>query len=89
MLKSLPLITSILLSTFLVACSTPLTSHQNTTSEHRKILVVMTNHSEYPTRSDSTGLWLTELTHFTDIVEGSGYETVFTSPEGSKVNTVS
>ena len=29
-----------------------------------KILVVMTNHSAYPTRSDKTGLWLTELTHF-------------------------
>ena len=24
----------------------------------------MTNHSAYPSRSDKTGLWLTELTHF-------------------------
>ncbi|MCG8317018.1 MAG: type 1 glutamine amidotransferase domain-containing protein [Pseudomonadales bacterium] len=52
---------------------------------HGKILVVMTNHSEYPTRSDTTGLWLTELTHFIDVVQKAGYETVFTSPKGGKV----
>lgn len=54
-------------------------------SQAGKILVVMTNHYEYPTRHDTTVLWLTELTHFTDIVEAEGYETVFTSPKGGKV----
>ena len=51
----------------------------------RKILVVMTNHAEYPTRHDTTGLWLTELTHFNEMVEAEGYETVFTSPKGGNV----
>jgi len=51
----------------------------------RQILIVMTNHSTYPSRSDTTGLWLTELTHFTDIVEAAGHKTVFASPHGGKV----
>ena len=50
-----------------------------------RILVVMTNHDRYPSRTDTTGLWLTELTHFTDTVEAAGYTTVFTSPKGGKV----
>lgn len=50
-----------------------------------QILIIMTNHSSYPSRSDSTGLWLTELTHFLDIVEAEGYTTVFASPKGGKV----
>lgn len=50
----------------------------------RQILVIVTNHSSYPSRSDKTGLWLTELTHFTDIVEAAGYSTVFASPQGGK-----
>jgi len=53
--------------------------------EKGRILVVMTNHERYPSRSDTTGLWLTELTHFTDTVEAAGYTTVFTSPKGGKV----
>ena len=53
--------------------------------EKGKILVVMTNHERYPSRSDTTGLWLTELTHFMDTVEAAGYTTVFTSPKGGKV----
>lgn len=51
----------------------------------RQILVVMTNHARYPSRTDTTGLWLTELTHFTDVVEAAGYTPVFTSPKGGKV----
>lgn len=42
-----------------------------------KILVVMTNHSAYPTRSDKTGLWLTELTHFYDVAKAAGYDMGF------------
>lgn len=50
-----------------------------------KILVVMTNHSAYPTRSDHTGLWLTELTHFYDVAQTAGYEMDFVSPQGGAV----
>lgn len=70
---------------FLAACSTAPISADPVDTENRQILVVMTNHSEYPTRSDSTGLWLTELTHFTDVVEEAGFSTVFTSPKGGQV----
>lgn len=50
-----------------------------------KILVVMTNHSAYPSRSDKTGLWLTELTHFYDVASAAGYEMDFVSPLGGQV----
>ncbi|SNS63814.1 Putative intracellular protease/amidase [Pseudomonas segetis] len=53
--------------------------------EDRQILVIMTNHASYPSRADTTGLWLTELTHFTDVVEAAGYTTVFASPKGGAV----
>ncbi|BCQ62692.1 hypothetical protein PBOI14_44420 [Pseudomonas sp. Boi14] len=54
-------------------------------SREHQILVIMTNHASYPSRSDTTGLWLTELTHFTDVVEAAGYTTVFASPKGGAV----
>jgi putative intracellular protease/amidase len=54
-------------------------------AKERQILVIMTNHASYPSRSDTTGLWLTELTHFTDVVEAAGYTTVFASPKGGAV----
>lgn len=71
-----------------VLCSVSATSLQAATPgqpDGRQILVVMTNHSSYPSRPDSTGLWLTELTHFTDLVEAAGHTTVFASPLGGKV----
>lgn len=77
-----PFIAFTALLSALLASSLAIASEE---AQARKILVVMTNHSEYPTRHDTTGLWLTELTHFTDIVEAEGYETVFTSPKGGKV----
>ncbi|WP_130802811.1 type 1 glutamine amidotransferase domain-containing protein [Acinetobacter ihumii] len=58
---------------------------QSTHAPKAKILVVMTNHSAYPSRSDTTGLWLTELTHFYDIAIASGYEIDFVSPNGGSV----
>lgn len=81
MSKLTKLFTFIFMFSTLIACS----SLQSASSDKGQILVIMTNHSEYPTRSDSTGLWWTELTHFTDIVEAAGYKTVFTSPQGGKV----
>lgn len=50
-----------------------------------KIAVVMTNHWEYPDRSDTTGLWLTELTHFYDIARNADYDMDFVSPNGGAV----
>jgi hypothetical protein len=35
----------------------------------------MTNHSAYPSRTDTTGLWLTELTHVLDMLEAGGVRT--------------
>lgn len=58
---------------------------QNLTKANGKILVVMTNHSAYPSRSDKTGLWLTELTHFYDVALAAGYEMDFVSPLGGQV----
>ncbi|MDV2080639.1 type 1 glutamine amidotransferase domain-containing protein [Marinobacter xestospongiae] len=75
----------------LVMISAPALSAANDTPEVAgsghlgKILVIMTNHSEYPSRDDSTGLWLTELTHFTEVVEAVGYQTVFASPKGGPI----
>ncbi|WP_431825167.1 type 1 glutamine amidotransferase domain-containing protein [Burkholderia sp. F1] len=50
-----------------------------------KILVVMTNHAKYPSRSDTTGLWFTELTHFYDVAQAAGLQMDFASPEGGEV----
>lgn len=58
---------------------------QSPAKAHGKILVVMTNHSAYPSRSDKTGLWLTELTHFYDVALAAGYEMDFVSPLGGEV----
>jgi putative intracellular protease/amidase len=33
-----------------------------------KVLIVCTNHATYPTKSSKTGLWLSELTHFYDVM---------------------
>lgn len=58
---------------------------QSPAKANGKILVVMTNHSAYPSRSDKTGLWLTELTHFYDIALAAGYDMDFVSPLGGQV----
>ena len=47
-----------------------------------KILIIVTNHSKYPHRTDSTGLWVTELTHFYDVMKAAGFEMDFASPLG-------
>ncbi|MDN2676247.1 type 1 glutamine amidotransferase domain-containing protein [Janthinobacterium sp. SUN033] len=50
-----------------------------------KVLIVMTNHSRYPSRNDHTGLWLTELTHVYDVLKEAGYGIDFVSPSGGVV----
>lgn len=63
----------------------PYERNKTMVSTSKKILIVLTNHSEYPNRNDATGLWLTELTHFLEKAEQAGFETTFTSPLGGKV----
>lgn len=58
---------------------------QSSAKANGKILVVMTNHSAYPSRLDKTGLWLTELTHFYDVALAAGYDMDFVSPLGGQV----
>jgi putative intracellular protease/amidase len=50
-----------------------------------RVLVVMTNHAQYPNRPDTTGLWLTELTHFYEVFHQAGIEMDFASPKGGNV----
>lgn len=82
MLKSS--VTAILMASA-VATAHAEVSSQTIVSNTPKILVVLTNHDQYPSRHDKTGLWLTELTHFTDVVEAAGYQTVWVSPKGGAV----
>lgn len=42
----------------------------------------MTNHEDYPSREDKTGLWLTELTHFYDLIIEAGFGVDIASPVG-------
>jgi putative intracellular protease/amidase len=50
----------------------------------KRILIVVTNHADYPTRRDKTGLWVTELTHFYDVMHAAGFEMDIASPHGGK-----
>lgn len=68
-----------------VAHATESDNAQRLAKANGKILVVMTNHSAYPSRSDKTGLWLTELTHFYDVALAAGYDMDFVSPLGGQV----
>jgi len=68
-----------------VAHAAELDKTQSLSKANGKILVVMTNHSAYPSRSDKTGLWLTELTHFYDVALAAGYDMDFVSPLGGQV----
>ncbi|AMX19554.1 chaperone protein HchA [Acinetobacter pittii] len=68
-----------------VAHATESDKAQSLAKANGKILVVMTNHSAYPSRSDKTGLWLTELTHFYDVALAAGYDMDFVSPLDGQV----
>ncbi len=82
--RCLSIIFAILLSTNVVYAAGS-DKAQSLAKTNGKILVVMTNHSAYPSRSDKTGLWLTELTHFYDVALAAGYEMDFVSPLGGEV----
>ncbi|MBY8259274.1 type 1 glutamine amidotransferase domain-containing protein [Vibrio fluvialis] len=79
------LLGTVLLVATLMGCTImndrKLTENIDTT---RKILIIVTNHGDYPTREDKTGLWLTELTHFYDVVKSAGFDVEIASPEGGE-----
>lgn len=50
----------------------------------KRVLIVVTNHADYPSRDDKTGLWLTELTHFWDVLQEAGITMDIASPAGGK-----
>lgn len=54
-------------------------------TQTKKILILVTNQDEFKNVGYRTGLWLSELTHFLDVVEEVGYTTDIASPEGGKV----
>jgi putative intracellular protease/amidase len=51
----------------------------------QRALAVLTNHRDYSTKSHKTGLWLSELTHFCEIIERKGITIDFMSPKGGVV----
>lgn len=50
-----------------------------------RILVIVTNVSEYEKVGYRTGLWLGEMTHFGDVVEKAGYRMDIASPSGGDI----
>ncbi|CAG5087771.1 type 1 glutamine amidotransferase domain-containing protein [Parvicella tangerina] len=53
--------------------------------EKKKILAVATNSNNALNKEKTTGLWLSELTHFIDVVMKAGYEVDIASPSGGKI----
>jgi putative intracellular protease/amidase len=51
----------------------------------QRALAVLTNHCDYPTKAHKTGLWLSELTHFCEIIARKGINIDFMSPKGGAV----
>ena len=50
-----------------------------------KVLIVCTNHDIYPTKTGKTGLWLSELTHFYDVMVKRKVLVDIVSPNGGKI----
>lgn len=50
-----------------------------------RILIIVTNVSEYEKVGFRTGLWLGELTHFWDVAEKAGYQMDLASPSGGYI----
>lgn len=49
-----------------------------------KIAVVVTNQDHYDGHERPTGLWLSELVHFWDVLEPAGFELELISPKGGR-----
>ncbi|WP_149240254.1 type 1 glutamine amidotransferase domain-containing protein [Dyadobacter sp. 32] len=50
-----------------------------------KALIICTNHDTYPNKSGKTGLWLSELTHFYDVMNKRKVLIDIVSPLGGKI----
>ncbi|GAB3723809.1 type 1 glutamine amidotransferase domain-containing protein [Spirosoma lituiforme] len=50
-----------------------------------RVLIVCTNHTDYPTKLHKTGLWLSEATHFYDELAGRNLPYDIASPNGGPV----
>jgi putative intracellular protease/amidase len=50
-----------------------------------KVLIVCTNHEAYPTKTTKTGVWLSELTHFYDVMAKRRIILDFVCPKGGNV----
>jgi putative intracellular protease/amidase len=50
----------------------------------KKILIVLTNHDTLGDSGKPTGYWLSEVSHFYDVVASAGYEVDFVTPRGGK-----
>jgi putative intracellular protease/amidase len=50
----------------------------------KKILIVLTNHDTLGDSGKPTGYWLSEVSHFYDVVTRAGYEVDFVTPSGGK-----
>ncbi|GAB2593894.1 type 1 glutamine amidotransferase domain-containing protein [Spirosoma areae] len=50
-----------------------------------RVLIVCTNHTDYPTKSHKTGLWLSEATHFYDELADRKLPYDIASPKGGPV----
>jgi putative intracellular protease/amidase len=50
----------------------------------KKILMVVTNHGTLGDSGKPTGYWLSEVTHFYEVVARAGYDVDFVSPRGGK-----
>ena len=51
----------------------------------KRILMVVTNSEDFEKVGWRTGLWLSELTHFSDVAEEAGYALDIASPSGGKI----
>lgn len=53
----------------------------------KKALIVVTNHTVFgDPKTQPTGLWLSELTHFYDVFEEAGVKMDIVSPKGGKIS---
>ena len=52
------------------------------TLEGKKVLIVISSHAKYEGHEESTGYWLSEVTHFYHVMARHGIPAVIASPEG-------
>lgn len=50
-----------------------------------KALIICTNHTDYPSKPNKTGLWLSEFTHFYDEISDRNFTIDVASPNGGPV----